>query len=49
MFQKIVAIEPVSLIPSAEEKLHNFAKEVVLYQDIPKDEAEIVEIGRAHV
>lgn len=42
MFQKIVAIEPVSLIPSAEEKLHNFAKEVVLYQDIPKDEAEIV-------
>lgn len=41
MFQKLVAIEPVSLIPSAEEKLHKFAKEVVLYRDIPRDEAEI--------
>ena len=41
MFQKLVAIEPVSLIPSAEEKLHKFAKEVVLYNDIPKDDAEI--------
>jgi len=48
MFQKLVAIEPVSLIPSAEEKLHKFAKEVVLYNDIPKDDAEIaVRIGDA--
>jgi lactate dehydrogenase-like 2-hydroxyacid dehydrogenase len=41
MFQKLVAIEPVSLIPSAEEKLHKFAKEVFLYNDIPKDDVEI--------
>ena len=42
MFQKLVAIEPVSLIPSAEEKLHDYAKEVVLYRDIPADNDEIV-------
>ena len=34
MFNKLVAIEPVSLIPSAEEALHQYAKEVVLYRDI---------------
>ena len=42
MFEKLVAIEPVSLIPSAEEELHAYAKEVVLYEDIPADDAEIV-------
>ena len=42
MFNKLVAIEPVSLIPSAERALHLFAKEVVLYPDVPKDDAEIV-------
>ena len=42
MFEKLVAIEPVSLIPSAEEKLHDYAKEVVLYRDIPADDEEIV-------
>jgi len=41
MFQKLVAIEPVSLISSAEEKLHAFANEVILYPDIPKDHHEI--------
>ena len=30
MFNKLVAIEPVSLIPSAEEALHQYAKEVVV-------------------
>ena len=35
MFEKLVAIEPVSLIPSAEEELHRYAKEVVLYRDVP--------------
>lgn len=35
MFEKLVAIEPVSLIPSAEEELHRYAKEVVLYRDCP--------------
>lgn len=42
MFKKLVAIEPVSLIPSAEEELNSFAEEVVMYEDVPADEAEIV-------
>lgn len=42
MFQKLVAIEPVSLIPSAEKKLYDFAKEVVLYDSIPLSNQEIV-------
>ena len=37
MFEKLVAIEPVSLIPSAEEELHRYAKEVVLYQMCIRD------------
>ena len=41
MFQKLVAIEPVSLIPSAEQKLHLFAEEVILYRDIPSNDNEI--------
>lgn len=41
MFQKLVAIEPVSLIPSAEKALYSFAKEVVMYQDIPADDNEV--------
>ena len=28
MFKKLVAIEPVSLIPSAEEELHRYAGEI---------------------
>lgn len=42
MFQKLVAIEPVSLIPSAEKELCSFAKEVVMYQDVPQNEDEII-------
>ena len=42
MFQKLVAIEPVSLIPSAEKELFQYAKEVVLFEDIPADDDEIV-------
>lgn len=42
MFQKLVAIEPVSLIPSAEEALHTYAREVVLYRDVPADDDEIL-------
>jgi lactate dehydrogenase-like 2-hydroxyacid dehydrogenase len=38
MFQKLVAIEPTSLIPSAEKKLHAFANEVVLFPDKPNDD-----------
>ena len=42
MFKKIVGIEPLSLVPSAEKQLHDFAHEVVLYDDIPADVEEIV-------
>lgn len=42
MFEKLVAIEPVHLVASGIEKLKNYAKEVVLYDDIPADDAEIV-------
>lgn len=43
MFEKLVAIEPVSLIPSAERELHKFAKEVILHLDIPIDNNDILE------
>ena len=42
MFKKLVAIEPVSLIPSAEKKLRDYAEQVVLFEDIPSDDDEIV-------
>lgn len=42
MFKKLVAIEPVSLVPAANKKLYEYAKEVVLFEDIPKDDAEII-------
>lgn len=41
MFKKLVAIEPVSLIPSAEKKLQDFAKEVIMYDDIPSGDEEV--------
>lgn len=48
MFNKLVAIEPVSLIPSAEEKLHTFAKQVIMYDNIPQSNSEMAErIGDA--
>lgn len=48
MFKKLVAIEPVSLIPSAEKELFEYASEVVMYDDIPKDSAEMARrIGNA--
>ena len=42
MFRKLVAIEPVSLVPSAEKALNSFAKDVVLYPDSPAGDDEIV-------
>ncbi len=42
MFKKLVAIEPVSLILSAQEELKQYAEEVILYEDIPEHEDEIV-------
>ena len=41
-FRKLVAIEPVSLVPEAENELGQYAEEVVLYPDIPADDAEII-------
>ena len=42
-FKKLVAIEPVSMIPSAEKKLYELAETVVMYDDIPADDREIAE------
>lgn len=42
MFQKLVAIEPVSLVAEAEKRLYEYAREVVLYPDIPADDEEIL-------
>lgn len=42
MFKKLVAIEPVSLIPSAEKELEKFAREVIMFDNIPADDDEIV-------
>lgn len=42
MFRKLVAIEPVSLVPEAEKELYSYAEEVVLFEDIPADNDEIV-------
>ena len=41
-FQKLVAIEPVSLVAEGEKKLYDYADEVVLHTDIPADDEEIV-------
>ena len=42
MFRKLTAIEPVSLEDWAEEKLHTYAEEVVLYKDIPENDEEVI-------
>ncbi|MGI6591263.1 MAG: NAD(P)-dependent oxidoreductase [Eggerthellaceae bacterium] len=48
MFTKLVAIEPVNLTPEARERLSEYAGEVVLYDSLPANDAEIVErIGDA--
>ena len=48
MFEKIVVIEPVNLVPAAKERLHDYAKEVVFYDTLPKDDQEIIQrIGDA--
>ena len=41
-FKKLVAIEPVSLIPEAEKKLSDYAEEIVLFDDIPANDGEIL-------
>lgn len=42
MFKKLVAIEPVSLIEKAEKKLYEYAEEVVLFDDVPENDDEII-------
>lgn len=42
MFEKLVAIEPVHLVDTGVKELDQYAKEVILYEDIPADDAEIV-------
>lgn len=42
MFQKLVAIEPVSLVPWGEEELRRYAGQVIQYEDVPADNAEIL-------
>lgn len=41
MFTKLVAIEPLNLVPSAEKALENFAEEVITFNDVPQDADEI--------
>lgn len=42
MFEKLVGIEPLHLVPSAETAFSGYAREVVLYRDIPTDNAEMI-------
>ncbi len=41
MFKKLVAVEPLNLIPSAEKALHSYAEEVVMYDDMPQSVEEM--------
>ena len=48
MFKKLVAIEPLNLIPSAEKALETFAENVIMYNDQPSHVDAIVKrIGDA--
>lgn len=42
MFKKLVGIEPLELIPSANKKLEFFAETLILHEDQPTSAAEIV-------
>ena len=42
MFRKLVAIEPVGLVPAALEKLEDYAAEVVMYDDVPAGDDAVV-------
>lgn len=41
-FRKIVAIEPLGLVPEADAELKTYADEVIYCHDIPADDAEII-------
>lgn len=42
MFKKITAIEPVSIVPEAVEELRAFGENLIMYDDIPENDDEIV-------
>lgn len=42
MFKKLIILEPLNLIPSAEDELHKFAQEIITYQDVPASKEEIM-------
>lgn len=42
-FRRLVAIEPVSLVPWANEELREYAQEVILYHDVPADNGVILQ------
>lgn len=42
MFNKLVVIEPINMLPSYKEKLSEYAKEVIFYDDIPTDDEVII-------
>jgi lactate dehydrogenase-like 2-hydroxyacid dehydrogenase len=42
MFKKLVGIEPLELVLSANKKLENFAETLILHQDTPNTIAEVV-------
>lgn len=41
-FQKLVAIEPINIFDNHKEMLKDYANEVILYNDMPKDDDEII-------
>lgn len=48
MFKKLVGIEPLELIPSANKKLESFTEDLILHEDMPSTVEEIVKrIGNA--
>lgn len=48
MFKKLVAVEPLNLIPSAERALFDYAQEVVMYDNMPESAEEMAKrIGDA--
>lgn len=41
-FRKMVAVEPVNLTDAIRGRLHEYAEELIFYQDLPKDDGEII-------
>lgn len=42
MFKKLVAIEPINILDKHKDELKMYAEEVILYQDMPKSDIEII-------